>query len=47
MVMVIFQKKQTNKYKEILVILQSIGIIVIKRKETRVIPTPADILVGI
>jgi len=30
-------KKQTNKYKEKLVILQSIGIIVIKSKETRVI----------
>jgi len=31
------QKKQTNKYKEIFVILQSIGIIVMKSKETRVI----------
>jgi len=30
-------KKQTNKYKEKLVILQSIRIIVIKSKETRVI----------
>ena len=36
-IMVISQKKQTNKYKEKLVILQSIGIIVIKSKETRVI----------
>jgi len=36
------------KYKEKLVILQSIEIIVIKSKETRVITyTPADILVGI
>ena len=30
-------KKQTNKYKEKLVILQSIGIIVVKSKETRVV----------
>jgi len=30
-------KKQTSKYKEKLVILQSIGIVVIKSKETRVI----------
>ena len=38
-------KKQTNKYKEKLVILQSIGIVVIKNKETRLnIYTPADIL---
>ena len=44
--MVISQKKKKNtkKYKENFVILQSIGIIVIKSKET---PTPADILVGI
>jgi len=36
--MVISQKKkQTNKYKEKLVILQSIGIKVIKSKETRMI----------
>jgi len=35
--MVISQKKQTNNYKEKLVILQSIGIIVIKSKETRMI----------
>ena len=33
--MVISQKKQTNKYTEKLVILQLIGIIVIKSKETR------------
>ena len=40
-------KTLTNKYKEKLVILQSIGIIVIKSKETRVVTyTPADILVG-
>ena len=31
------RKKHSNKYKEILVILQSIGIIVIKSKETRVV----------
>ena len=37
LIMAIFQKKQTNKYKEKLVILQSIGIIVIKSKETRMI----------
>ena len=38
MIMVISQKKLTNKYiKEKLVILQSIGIIVIKSKEARVI----------
>ena len=36
-IMVISQKKQTNKYKEKLVILQPIGIIVIKSKKTRVI----------
>jgi len=35
--MVISLKKQTNKYKEKLVILQSIGIIVIKSKETMMI----------
>ena len=35
--MVISEKKQTNKYKEKLVILQSIGITVIKSKETRMI----------
>jgi len=35
--MVISQKKQINKYKEKLVILQSIGIIVIKSKETGVV----------
>jgi len=33
--MAIFLKKQTNKYKENLVILQSIGIIVIKSKEKK------------
>jgi len=38
-------KKQTKKYKEKLIILQSIGIIVIKSKEARVVP--ADILVDI
>jgi len=48
LIMVISQKKRTNKCKEKLVILQSIGIIVIKSKETRMITyTPADILVGI
>ena len=31
------KKKQTNKYKEKLVILQSIGIMLIKSKETRVV----------
>jgi len=36
-IIVITQKKQTNKYKEKFVILQSIGIIVIKSKETKVI----------
>ena len=30
-------KKQTNKYRKKMVILQSIGIVVIKSKETRVI----------
>ena len=30
--MVVSQKKQTNKYKEKLVIVQSIGIIVIKKQ---------------
>ena len=38
-------KKQTNKYEEKLVILQSIGIIVIKSKEQELSPTPADVLV--
>jgi len=36
-IMVTSLKKQTNKYKEKLVILQSIVIIVIKSKETRVV----------
>ena len=36
-IMVISQKKLTNKYKEKLVILQSIGIIVLRSRETRVI----------
>jgi len=36
-IMVIFQEKKTNKHKENFVILQSIRIIVIKIKETRVI----------
>ena len=36
-IMVISQTKQTNKYKEKRTILHSIGIIVIKSKETRVI----------
>jgi len=36
-IMVISQKKQAKKYKEKLVMVQSIGIIVIKSKETRVI----------
>ena len=35
------------KYKEKLVILQLIGIIVIKSKKQGWSPTPADILVGI
>jgi len=36
-----------DKYREKIVILQSVGIIVIKSKETRVVTfTPADILVG-
>ena len=35
--MVISQKKQANKYKEKFVILQLIGIVVIKSKETRVV----------
>ena len=35
------------KYKEKFVILQLIGIVVIKSKETRVVTTPTDILVGI
>ena len=34
---VIVNKKSTNKYKEICVILQSIGIIVIKSRETRAV----------
>ena len=46
-----FSKKQTNKCKEKLVILQSIGIIAIKSKETslRVVTycTLVDILSGI
>jgi len=46
-IMVISQKKLTIKYKEKVVILQSIGIIVIKSKETRWSPIPVDILVGI
>ena len=46
--MVIFKKAKKNKYKGKLVILQSIGIIVIKIKKTRVITyAPADILVSI
>ena len=36
-IIVISHKKQTNKYKKKIVILQSIGIIVIKSKETRAI----------
>ena len=36
-----------NKYKERLVILQSIGIIAIKVKKQGQSPTPADILVDI
>ena len=36
-IIMVISKKQANKYKEKLVILQSIGIIVIKSKETRVI----------
>ena len=44
----ISQKKQTNKYNAKLVILQSIGIIVIKSKEARIVTyTPVDIVVGI
>jgi len=43
-IVVISFKKIT---KEKLVILQAIGIIVIKSKETRWSSTPADILVGI
>ena len=43
----IFVNMYIHKYNEELVILQLIGIIVIKRKETKVITTPADILVGI
>ena len=40
-------KKQAYKCKEKFVIVQSIRIIVIKSKETKVAPTSADILVGI
>ena len=36
-IMMIFQINQTNKYKEKLVNLESVGIIVMKHKETRVI----------
>jgi len=36
-IIVISFKKLTNKYKEKFVILQAIGIIVIKSKETRVV----------
>ena len=45
-IMVIF-KKETNKYKEKIVILQSIGIIQIKTKKTMVVTYATDILVGI
>ena len=39
---------ETNKYKEKLVILQSMGIIKIKSNKTRMVTyTPADILVDI
>jgi len=44
-IIVISFKKLTNKCKENLVILLAIGIIVIKSKETRWSPTPADVLV--
>jgi len=37
LIMVISQIRQTNNYKEKIVISQSIGIIVIKSKETRVV----------
>ena len=40
-------KKQTNKYKEKFIILQSIGIIFIKVRKQGWSPTPADIVVGI
>jgi len=40
-------KKQANKYKEIFVTLQLIGIIVIKVRKQGWLPTPADILVAI
>ena len=40
----IVAKKLTNKYKEKFVILQSIGIIVIKSRETRQSSTPAHVL---
>ena len=46
-IMLISQKKQTNKFKEKLVILQSIGIIVIKVRKQEWSPAPADILMGI
>ena len=48
MIMVI-SNKQPRKYTEKLLILQPIGIIVIKSKETRVqwLPTAADILASI
>ena len=38
-----FQRKQTNKYKEKFVILQSIGIIAIKVRKWGWSPTPANI----
>ena len=41
------QKKQTNKYKEKLVILQQTGIIVINVRKQGWSPTPEDFLVGI
>jgi len=43
----LYKSKLKNNYKEKLVILQSVGIIVIKSKETRLSPTPADILVQV
>ena len=46
-IMVISKKKQTNKCKEKLAILQLIGIIVIKVRKQGWSPTPADILVDI
>ena len=45
--MMISQKKQASKCKKKLIILQSIGIIVIKVRKQRWSPTPADILVGL